>query len=80
MGNQFKPAILQCFGDVAQAIAGEFELYLSTVAQVLDTAASINIDTNISYEMLDYVVSLREGITDAWAGAIIAMKTGGKGL
>ena len=29
--------------------------------------------------MLDYVVSLREGIMDAWAGAIMAMKAGGKG-
>lgn len=79
LGNQFKPAILQCFGDIAQAIGGEFELYLSTIAQVLDQAANINIDTNISYEMLDYIVSLREGIMDAWAGAIMAMKAGNKG-
>lgn len=48
------------------------------VAQVLDQAASINIDTTISYEMLDYVVSLREGIMDAWAGAIGAMRAGNK--
>jgi len=47
------------------------------VAQVLDQAASINIDTSVSYEMLDYVVSLREGIMDAWAGAIGAMKSAG---
>jgi len=47
------------------------------VAQVLDQAASINIDTTVSYEMLDYVVSLREGIMDAWAGAIGAMKSAG---
>jgi len=79
LSNQFKPAILQCFGDIAQAIGGEFETYLSVVAQVLDQAASINIDTSVSYEMLDYVVSLREGIMDAWAGAIGALKTGNKG-
>jgi len=48
------------------------------VAQVLDQAASINIDTTVSYEMLDYVVSLREGIMDAWAGAIGAMKSSGQ--
>lgn len=75
LGNQCKPAILQCFGDIAQAIGGAFGTYLSVVAQVLDQAASIKIDTTISYEMLDYVVSLREGIMDAWAGIIIAMKT-----
>lgn len=79
LSNQFKPAILQCFGDIAQAIGGAFEVYLSVVAQVLDQATGINVDTTISYEMLDYIVSLREGIMDAWAGAIMAMKASGKG-
>lgn len=77
LGNQFKPAILQCFGDIAQAIGGAFETYLSVVAQVLQQAATIAIPDN-SFEMLDYVVSLREGIMDAWSGALIAMKSGGK--
>lgn len=75
LSNQFKPAILQCFGDIAQAIGVGFEAYLAVVAQVLDQAASINIDTTQSFEMLDYIVSLREGIMDAWAGAVIAMKS-----
>lgn len=78
LSNQFKPAILQCFGDIAQAIGPAFELYLSVVAQVLDQAAGVNVDTSISFEMLDYIVSLREGIMDAWAGAIMAMKLSGK--
>ncbi|GAB7351689.1 hypothetical protein MBLNU459_g2284t1 [Dothideomycetes sp. NU459] len=77
LGNQFKPAILQCFGDIAQAIGGSFETYLSVVAQVLQQAATITIPDN-SYEMLDYVVSLREGIMDAWSGALISMRAGGK--
>ncbi|KAL1304326.1 hypothetical protein AAFC00_000728 [Neodothiora populina] len=77
LGNQFKPAILQCFGDIAQAIGGAFETYLSVVAQVLQQAATITVPDN-SYEMLDYVVSLREGIMDAWSGALIAMKSGNK--
>lgn len=51
---------------------------MSVVAQVLEQAARIEIDTSISYEMLDYIVSLREGITDAWAGAIMALKAGNK--
>ena len=77
LGNQFKPSILQCFGDVAQAIGGDFEKYLSVVAQVLQQAALIQVP-DTSYEMMDYVVSLREGVMDAWGGAIIAMRAGGK--
>ena len=79
LGNQFKPAILQCFGDIAQAIGGAFETYLKVVAQVLDQAASIDGSNAQTYEVLDYIVSLREGIMDAWAGAIIAMTTASKG-
>ncbi|OCL06030.1 importin subunit beta-1 [Glonium stellatum] len=78
LGNQFKPAILQCFGDIAQAIGGHFETYLPVVAQVLQQAASIPMTPEITYEMLDYVISLREGIMDAWDGAIVAMKSSGK--
>lgn len=77
LGNQFKPAILQCFGDIAQAISGAFETYLSVVAQVLQQAASITVPEG-SYDLVDYVVSLREGIMDAWGGAIMAMRAGGK--
>lgn len=78
LSNQFKPAILQCFGDIAQAIGGHFETYLAVVAQVLQQAASIPMTPDITYEMLDYVISLREGIMDAWDGAIVAMKSSGK--
>ncbi|KAK5166628.1 karyopherin Kap95 [Saxophila tyrrhenica] len=80
LGNQFKPAILQCFGDVAQAIGGEFETYLSVVAQVLQQAAGITVQSENSnnFEMLDYVVSLREGIMDAWGGIVMAMRAGNK--
>ncbi len=80
LGNQFKPAILQCFGDIAQAIGGHFETYLSVVAQVLQQAASINPSPDTSFELLDYVVSLREGIMDAWDGIIVAMKAGNKSM
>ena len=79
MSNQFKPAILQCFGDIAQAISGHFETYLSVVAQVLQQAATVTTAQDGSYEMLDYVISLREGIMDAWGGIILGLKAGGKG-
>ena len=75
ISNQFRPAILQTFGDVAQAIGPHFETYLSVVAQVLQTAATVTMGENAAFDMFDYVISLREGIMDAWSGAILAMKT-----
>jgi importin subunit beta-1 len=82
LGNTFKPAILQCFGDIAQAIGGAFETYLSVVAAVLNQAAGVTVNSpasiNLSFEMLDYVISLREGIMDAWDGIVVAMRSGGK--
>lgn len=78
LANQFKPAILQCFGDIAGAIGGHFETYLSIVAQVLRQAATVTATAEGSYEMFDYVVTLREGIMDAWGGIIGAMKTSNK--
>jgi len=79
MSNQFKPAILQCFGDIAQAIGPHFEKYLATVAEVLQQAATITLGEHGAFEMLDYIISLREGIMDAWSGTILALKYG-KGM
>jgi importin subunit beta-1 len=53
---------------------------LAIVAQVLQQAATITAGTDGSYEMFDYVISLREGIMDAWGGIIGAMKTSGKSM
>ena len=75
LSNQFKPAILQCFGDIAQAIGPYFETYLSVVATVLQQAANVNAGSD-AYDLYDYVTSLREGIMDAWSGIILAMKQG----
>jgi importin subunit beta-1 len=80
LANQFKPAILQCFGDIAGAIGGHFETYLSVVAQVLEQATTVTASPEGPYEMYDYVVSLREGIMDAWGGIIGAMKVSEKSM
>jgi importin subunit beta-1 len=79
LSNQFKPAILQCFGDIAGAISGHFETYLSVVAQVLHQASSFTPPAEGPIELYDYVIALREGIMDAWGGIIGAMKSSGKG-
>lgn len=49
------------------------------MAQVLQQAANVTASPEGSYEMYDYVISLREGIMDAWSGIIGAMKFSGKG-
>ncbi|CAF9925757.1 MAG: karyopherin beta [Heterodermia speciosa] len=73
--SQLRPAILQCFGDIAQAISGSFEKYLGTVVQVLVAAANAT-QIEANFETMDYVVSLAEGIMDAWGGIILALKQG----
>ncbi|KAL7274865.1 karyopherin Kap95 [Rhizina undulata] len=78
LGQQFKPAILQCFGDIAQAIGGHFETYLQVVMGVLQQASSISATPESNYEMVEYVISLREGIMDAYDGVIISLKAGDK--
>ena len=45
---------------------------------MLQQASALNVGVETSYDMIDYIVSLREGIMDAWDGAIIAMKSSGK--
>lgn len=75
----FKPAILQCFGDVAQAITGNFDMYLQTVAQILEQAGTLVIEQGTPYDMMEYYTSLREGAMDGWAGIILAMKVSNKG-
>ena len=48
------------------------------VAQVLQQAATVTANAEGPYEMLEYVISLREGIMDAWGGIILAMKGSSK--
>ncbi|GIJ83459.1 karyopherin beta [Aspergillus pseudoviridinutans] len=72
--NQLKPAILETFGDIAQAIGTQFDVYLPVVAQVLQQASAVTASTDVSMEMFDYIVSLREGIMDAWGGILLTYK------
>ncbi|KAL4785878.1 armadillo-type protein [Aspergillus varians] len=72
--NQLKPAILETFGDIAQAIGEQFDKYLTVVGQVLKQASLVTASTDVTIEMLDYIISLREGIMDAWGGILLAYK------
>ncbi|OQE15367.1 hypothetical protein PENFLA_c032G06970 [Penicillium flavigenum] len=72
--NQLKPAILETFGDIAQAIGTNFDTYLAVVGQVLQQASSVTTSADLPYDMVDYIVSLREGIMDAWGGILLSYK------
>ncbi|KAL4893761.1 armadillo-type protein [Aspergillus ambiguus] len=72
--NQLKPAILETFGDISQAIGTQFDTYLSVVAQVLQQASIVTASADVTVEMIDYIVSLREGIMDAWGGILLTYK------
>ncbi|KAJ5786699.1 Armadillo-like helical [Penicillium pulvis] len=72
--NQLKPAILETFGDIAQAIGTAFDTYLSVVAGVLQQASSVTTSSDLPYDMVEYIVSLREGIMDAWGGILLSYK------
>lgn len=75
IGNQTKPSILETFGDIATAIGPAFETYLTVVASVLVQAAGVHIANDVSFDMIDYIISLRSGIADAWDGIILAFKS-----
>jgi importin subunit beta-1 len=47
---------------------------LPVVAQVLQQASAVTASTDVSLEMFDYIVSLREGIMDAWGGILLTYK------
>ncbi|KAG0330648.1 karyopherin beta, partial [Podila humilis] len=70
-----KPAILSCFGDIALAIEGQFANYLDVTMGVLQQACSIRANPT-DYDMMEYVIQLREGIVDAYVGIVQGMKAG----
>jgi importin subunit beta-1 len=78
--NQLKPSILETFGDIATSIGTAFETYLTVVAQVLHQAANVSVSHDVSFDMLDYIVSLRQGIADAWGGIVLGFKGTDKGV
>lgn len=44
----------------------------------MEQASTVTASPEGPYELYDYVISLREGIMDAWGGIIGAMKSSGK--
>lgn len=44
------------------------------VGQVLQQASTVTTGADITLETLDYIISLREGIMDAWGGILLSYK------
>lgn len=68
-----KPPIISCFGDIATAVQGHFEKYLTQVMASMQQAAESSVQVDVAlddYDMQDWLLSLRESIFEAYVGII----------
>ncbi|KAG0481164.1 hypothetical protein HPP92_012022 [Vanilla planifolia] len=71
-----KPPIFSCFGDIALAIGGHFEKYISHVVPMLTGAAELCANLDVADEdMMEYVNQLRRGIFEAYSGILQGFKS-----
>lgn len=75
LNRQVKPPILVCMGDMALALKGNFDKYLTAVMDCMKQAAqsTVNVAVNTDqddYDTLDWIMALRESIFEAYIGII----------
>ncbi len=68
-----RPSVVSCFGDLASSIGPEFQPYLEGVFTLLQQASNVNIESEPTIENLDYFLSLRESVLDAYVGIIAGL-------
>ncbi|KAI9332514.1 armadillo-type protein [Obelidium mucronatum] len=82
LDRSVKPSILSCFGDIAIAIAGEFEPFIEPVMQIIDEAIkmvlAMPVTDDRTYDQIDYANLLREGIVEAYVGITQGLAAGQK--
>ncbi|KAL6047512.1 Importin subunit beta-1 [Balamuthia mandrillaris] len=79
INRSVKPPILSCFGDIAIAISGGFDKYLSIVMNMLQQASATEATDPSDYDFVDYVNQLREDIFEAYTAIIQGLRTDNKG-
>ncbi|KZO97585.1 ARM repeat-containing protein [Calocera viscosa TUFC12733] len=77
LARSVKIPILQAIGDIAIAIGGNFEHYLSTIMEMLKQAGAMEADP-LDASLQEYVIRLRDGIIDAYVGIVQAMRASHK--
>ncbi|KAI0461360.1 hypothetical protein LJB42_001028 [Komagataella kurtzmanii] len=67
--RDLRPIILSCFGDIASSIGEHFLPYLEVVMNICASAQSLQVEDG-SIENLDYILTVRESVLDAYVGII----------
>jgi len=70
-----KPTVLSTFGDIALALAAQFQPYLQATLGVVYMASLTRVDPE-DEDLVEYLNSLREGILDAYTGIINGLVDG----
>merc|ERR1711972_1101534 len=67
-------------GDIAMAITGEFETFLTPVVKMLQEASSTRLNDVpvVTEEWVDYLNNLREGVLDGYTGIIHGLRESNK--
>lgn len=67
--RELRPLILSCFGDIASSVGAQFIEYLQVVMDICAQAQTLQPEDS-SLESLDYTLSVREAVLDAYVGMI----------
>jgi importin subunit beta-1 len=78
LNRNVKPPILSAFGDIALALSGGFEKYLTIIITVLQHASLTALTDRDDEDLIDYINTLRESIFDAYTGILQGLKSDDK--
>lgn len=65
-----KPKVITVLGDIAEAIAGNFQKYIPIVMIALDSAAGVKVTADDDEDQIEFVSLLRSSILESYRGII----------